>query len=176
MHNRLDSKPKPPYPLKPATKPKGGPAKAMTAIAGFRCKDGIVLCADSELTHPDGVKTQVEKIRAYGNKQSGVCGAIAWAGIEDYARIILDNVSDQWQAIESGELHLSSVLHEVAEAVQKSYVNPNQDEGFRLIACEWRRGTGKTLRLFREPAPVPGVVGSTFLSEGTGSPLVKTAA
>src|SRR5450755_3767591 len=46
----LDRHKKPPYPS-PAKPPQVKRAKAMTIAAGFQCRDGIVLCADRQMSH-----------------------------------------------------------------------------------------------------------------------------
>jgi 20S proteasome alpha/beta subunit len=57
---------RPGLPKKPYTpeKPKG--AKAMTAVIGFPYKDGIMVCADSQLTYPNGTKYTDHKVFAGG--------------------------------------------------------------------------------------------------------------
>jgi hypothetical protein len=41
---------------KPYIRPVRRENKAMTIAVGFRCSDGIVLCADSQITARDGLK------------------------------------------------------------------------------------------------------------------------
>jgi hypothetical protein len=51
---------------KPYIPPQRKGVKAMTIAAGFRCKDGVVLCADTEVTIPGWLKFRGSKIRTGG--------------------------------------------------------------------------------------------------------------
>ena len=63
----IDMYHKPTYPPKPT--PRRTP-KAMTIAAGFKCRDGVLLCADSQITSDQG-KTYQAKIFGI-NKPAGV--------------------------------------------------------------------------------------------------------
>lgn len=143
----------------------------MTAIAGFKCCDGIVVCSDSELTHPDGTKTSVEKIRAYGNSRTAVRAFIAWAGTEDCAKAAFEQLDSRWNGIVAGQFDLGQVMHEIVENISVTYVTRPEDT-FALIAGEWVDGADRPLRLIMEPGIVPGV-GRNIVSEGTGSVFIK---
>ena len=52
----------------------------MTIVAGFRCSDGIVLCADSQMTALDGTKYNAQKIFDYSSSSSEVYAVFAFAG------------------------------------------------------------------------------------------------
>ncbi len=49
--------------------------------AGFRCSDGIILFADTELTYPESLKYQGStKVRIYDDTESGISVALTGAG------------------------------------------------------------------------------------------------
>src|SRR5438105_10475331 len=57
-------------------------ARRMTLIAGFRCTDGFVIAADTEMTH-SSVSVQGHKLFAFDG--NGYSIRIAWAGNEGLA-------------------------------------------------------------------------------------------
>lgn len=143
----------------------------MTAIAGFKCSDGIVICSDSELTHADGTKTTVEKIRTYGNTKTPARAYVAWAGTEDCARAAFERLDTAWSGVLSGQYDLGDVMHEIVRDISETYVVKPED-AFTLICSEYIEGATKPLRLMKEPGIVPGV-GHDLVSDGAGAVFIK---
>jgi hypothetical protein len=169
MRTPIDFHPKPPYPPKPRLK--RGIAKAMTAIAGFRYQDGILLCADSQLTHADGMKTTVEKIKTYGSNRTAVRAAVAGAGTEDCILAGFEQLDSRWPNIVAGQFDFAEVLNGVVKNVSGNYATKPEDD-FALIACEWVEGASKPLRLLQAPSIVPGI-SPNFVSDGSGSVFLR---
>jgi hypothetical protein len=79
----------------------------MTIAAGFRCEEGIVICADREISRPTG-KTMETKIWGanYDNLSVVVTGAGSWA----YLRSAANEVICQEWAHKSKKLKLQEAL------------------------------------------------------------------
>jgi 20S proteasome alpha/beta subunit len=95
----------------------------MTAIAGFRCTDGAILCADSELDY-GLVKRQVNKTRNYASIRTTACAAITGAGDWNDIVSVMDYVQSQWGEIEDGR----SIGEVLATKVLELYERPHSDD------------------------------------------------
>jgi hypothetical protein len=64
----------------------------VTIAAGFHCTDGIVICADTELTVGDRLKLAGEKVWRTGADDLPVAVAITGAGSVPYLRMVRDKI------------------------------------------------------------------------------------
>jgi len=79
-----------PYTLNPLVQsPVPEREKSMTIAAGFRCKDGVILAADSQITLSDGGKTYQSKIFPVNDVEDCY---IAYAGYADFAKELVAEV------------------------------------------------------------------------------------
>lgn len=87
----------------------------MTIAAGFRCVDGILLCADSQYTGAD--KQSRDKIIVY---PAGKCTiSFVLTGDEDYARSGAYDAYQNVLDLAAEDRNISSVREEVMDAVSK---------------------------------------------------------
>ena len=76
----------------PVKKLEGKVGKAMTIVAGFRCDDGVVLAADTEITFDNGTgKTYESKI--FKINELVKCN-LAYTGITDFAKEFVDHLRE----------------------------------------------------------------------------------
>jgi len=70
------------------------PRRNMTLIAGFRCRDGLILCADTQETISGYTKLNTDKIR--GLMYTGGCINVAGAGDADLIEMAVDRLVDHF--------------------------------------------------------------------------------
>jgi 20S proteasome alpha/beta subunit len=64
----------------------------MTIAAAFRCSDGVVLCADSQMTAVnDGMKYNAQKLFSYSTEN--VDSVFAFAGAETFSKMCIERLS-----------------------------------------------------------------------------------
>jgi 20S proteasome alpha/beta subunit len=80
-----------PYPLRPRKNPMGG--KSVTIAAGFRFQGGAIICADSEMTHSQGLKYNQEKIEFIYNDHLSVTAA--GAGDDTFIKMAFHRLGQQ---------------------------------------------------------------------------------
>jgi 20S proteasome alpha/beta subunit len=91
-HPPIDIHQRPQYPAKRELPLR---EKAMTIAAGFLCQDGIVICADQQVTHPDGSKTMEKKVwdETYANLSVVITGADDWMYLKATAERLIGVLS-----------------------------------------------------------------------------------
>src|ERR1035438_3972603 len=94
----------------PRAKAKSG--GRVTAIAGFRCASGVVLCADSELNYGTVVKTHINKITIFGNTAENIRGAVTGAGDWDDVQRVVEYLQSRWPEIAGGKISFEAVAEE----------------------------------------------------------------
>jgi len=88
---QIDNRPRPPY--LPAPTKERCRRTAVTMAAGFRCSDGVILFADTELTYPESLKYQGStKVRTYEDKETDITVALTGAGDWDYLCMAFEKV------------------------------------------------------------------------------------
>lgn len=109
----------------------------MTVGVGFLCSDGVVLCADRQVTSTSGFKHEARKISAHHNQS--YTAIFTYAGIEDEGEIMFRKV---YEAIDRGGLsdysHLT--VRPILERVFKDGFESDYTQGFEsLIGFNFRR-------------------------------------
>jgi hypothetical protein len=89
----------------------------MTIAAGFKCSDGIVLCADSQMTAVDGTKYNAEKILAYSGEN--VNAIFAFAGGEVFSKMCIERLAEC--VLESGVTNVEDKLRNEALLIHQMY-------------------------------------------------------
>jgi hypothetical protein len=112
--------PKPrPFP-RPKT-PRLPDRKAMTIVAGFRCHDGLVLCADTE--HSDGFsKFQRRKIRSFVDQDCVI--RFAGAGHSDYIDMTTEKIMSRLPAKGKSIQAIKDSFEEVVLDIQTHHIQP----------------------------------------------------
>jgi 20S proteasome alpha/beta subunit len=117
----------------------------LTLALAVRCRDGIVVAADSQstlLTAGQWTRLEADKLNVLG-------GRIAWAG------------SGQLGAVQRVELELEAHVREILAAFQVSH-----ELGAREV---FRRVNGVQKQVFAEMVGDPGAGGSSYLFAGYGA-------
>jgi hypothetical protein len=150
-----------PQPLKHTRYPLGLPKeKRMTIAAGFRVKDGILVCADTQYT--GGVKVHQAKVFRYeiGTGQDSCALAFALAGHEVYGKMAIEDCAEEIEKC-LGVRSLRAVKGLLRKAVKKialEYVDSRPDlsdrdaSRFELVIAAWLPHCGG-LNLFRASGP-----------------------
>lgn len=157
----------------------------MTLIAGTKCKDGVVIAADTE--HTDGVvKFQEHKLNVYPSDRVMTCHlselaqspyrvVVAGAGSSDYIKMAADCIRDKIRdcpdrrMVEMCEAVKSSV-RETHENIFK-YWNPDDQNRPSLALCVGLRRGEETKVLRTTDVAVSEVETMSFA--GTGEPLAR---
>lgn len=129
----------------------------MTIAAGFKCTNGIVLCADQEITHADRSHTKEQKIWAKQYERLGVVitGSDNWSYLQTAADRIIKTLSGVETPVDA-ELMIVDTLRAVFEKDisldSRNLTDPPSIEMIIGIA------TGGDFRLFKTSnlAVVPG--------------------
>jgi 20S proteasome alpha/beta subunit len=96
----------------------------MTIAAGFRCVDGVLLAADTEITLAGIGKTHRKKIFAI-HINNGCC--FTYAGTPDFAKE-LEMAADTEAKTKSGEALLQAIRHIHEELMHKHFTAPPKSE------------------------------------------------
>lgn len=157
----------------------------MTLIAGMKCRDGIVIAADTE--HTDGVvKFQEHKLNVYPSERVMACHlsqlaespyrvVVAGAGSSDYIKMAADCIRDK---IQDNSGH---TMVEMCEAVKFSvrdahevifkYWDPDDQNRPRVALCIGLR-SGEEIKVLRTTDVSVSEV-ETMSFAGTGEPLAR---
>lgn len=140
--------------------------KPLTLIAGFRCSDGVVLCADSQLTYPGALKFQESKIRRRLAKSRQIRMAFAYAGINDFSEMCMEEIA---LAIDSttDDAEIRNSINEKCKEIHVQYY-PLYKAPYQLgLELFLAVDIGKTVTLFYIRGPVVARV-HYFRCAGTG--------
>lgn len=119
--------------------------KAMTIIAGFRCKDGVVLTADTEITTDGGTgKTYASKIFSLAPELDCY---MAYTGDTDFAEEFSDYLIQNLKG-KSSQAALAYIKTAYQEFRAKHYTNaPKDEKTWAWILITLRQGD--TIHLYR---------------------------
>jgi hypothetical protein len=134
----------PGYPVK-KTRPQAKAAKAMTIIAGFRCEDGVVLAADTEITLDGGTgKTYQSKIFAVSPELG--CH-LAYTGDSDFAQEFVDHLVHNIGG-KTSQQGLAFIKTAYRDFIEEHYTKaPKGEKTWAWILVTLRHGT--TVHLYR---------------------------
>jgi 20S proteasome alpha/beta subunit len=97
--------------------------KAMTIAAGFKCRDGVILCADSQITLDQGKKYQA---KIFGiNKRAGMY--LVYSGDVLFARELVDALQGAMKE-QIGKSALNEVRRIYKQFHHKHYTQPPKAE------------------------------------------------
>ncbi len=142
--------------------------------AGFRCSDGIVLCADTELTYTDILKYQGSKIRVY--EREGLAAAITGAGDWEYLRMAFEKVLDRIDELPSTLDAIQSDFERIILDIHARHIPlfPREPKpGIDVLLAVRCEGDGLALIRSSDTAIARS---STFELLGTGSLLARSFA
>jgi 20S proteasome alpha/beta subunit len=162
-----------PYTRPPQPKPldiKKERRKPVTLIAGFRCADGVVLCADTQLTYPGALKFPESKIRRILASNNQIRCAFAYTGYDDFSEMCmqeisaaLSNVAPTWEEIRDSIKEKCRNIHIQYYPLYKAPYKL----GLELLMAV---GINDKVRLFQIRGPIVAQV-SRFRCSGAGTYL-----
>jgi hypothetical protein len=115
-HPPFDFRPQPDYPPR---KHKPVRRKAVTIAAGFHCQGGVIICADSEMTHGDALKIGEEKIQFCPGQKATV--VMTGAGHQDFIKMAFEKLAKRLEASPEEGLTSSRVQEIIEEVVLEIY-------------------------------------------------------
>ena len=143
VSKQIDFPSKRPYPQKKLLEPTKRKVKlserekALTLAAGFPCRDGAILCADTEITRAGILKIPGEKILTY--KCDNVSLAVTGAGDWSYVEMTFQKISDKLGQIENPDLtpnEVQEVIEQTLLRVYESFVAVDPESAkFSIIAA-----------------------------------------
>lgn len=172
---QLDRQPFVPFrPEKPYTPPKPrktlSRGKAMTMVAGFACSDGVVLCADTEMTIPGWVKFPGSKIQIYNKLKCRA--AFAFAGDKGFCRMFMDKLIRRIHSAEIEGKNIVTSIEDEALTIHQKFMGEQYEAESALILSLWQGAEGKKRR--RLYSIVQGVVEPVQeVVQGTGKPVTQ---
>ena len=147
--------------------------KSVTMAAGFCCSDGVVLCAETQLTHPEGLKENQSKLRKF---EDGLVVAMTGAGTWDYMEMAFEKITDDLRR--NGTQDLEGLQDAVESNILNIYNNhiaayPYEPKpGFSLIFGTWTNGKPTIIK----SSDTAVSRSDSFVCFGTGAVLGKYVA
>lgn len=144
--------------------------KAMTMVAGFGCKDGVVLCADTEMTMPGWIKFPGSKIRLYPKLKCRA--AFTFAGDKRFCEMFMRKLVVRIHSAENEGIDLLASIEDEALSIHKKFAGEQCEAESALILSLWRGAEGdKKRRLY---SIAGGTVNSeSLVCEGTGTLVTR---
>ena len=116
----------------------------MTLIAGFTCKDGVVMCADTELTMSGWMKYSGSKIRSYNKLR---CHPVfCFSGDERFCNTFISKLAIQISRAESADKPIVKAIEDEAFYIHKRFKGEPYEEDSALILSLIFGGKGKGRR------------------------------
>lgn len=115
----------------------------MTIAAGFRCADGVVLCADTQMTL--GItKFPESKFRFYGSLKCEP--AFVYAGDRDFSVMAIDMISEAISSAEQSGREITEAVRKTLVEIHRKYFplptfKDQEPLYLRALACFWINGT-----------------------------------
>ena len=117
----------------------------MTVAAGFRCRDAIILCADSRLTIPDTFRFD-ENLKMAGYKDETIAATLAGAGDWDYFRMAFEKIKSRLHVNPDAKKALEETVLEVYETHIAALGEPPETRpGFQLLMASRTNDTPMSL-------------------------------
>lgn len=137
----------------------------MTMVAGFACTDGVVLCADTEMTIPGWIKFPGAKIRMYD--QLKCRAAFTFAGDDNFCGMFMNKLILRIHSAEKESRDIVTSIEDEALAIHQKFRGEQYEEESAFILSLWQGAEGKKRR--RLYSITQGVVVSVQkVSQGTG--------
>jgi len=120
---------------KPKQRPLGR-AKSVTLAAGFSCNDGVVICADTEMSIPGFVKYPESKIRVYSKLKTKP--VFTFAGDTNFCGMYMHRIAKTIRDNESKKLgQLEQAILDEARAIHTEYSTDDYEQCSTLIMSLW---------------------------------------
>lgn len=126
----------------------------MTIAAGFRCADGVLICADTQETFPDYLKTYTSKISTFQHEQDYRL-ALSGAGESDIIEMVFQEIVERLRVKQHDSEFVERTIRDVVYDVTAKHVIPFPKEErpwFHLIIAV--QANGARVRLFKTSGSV----------------------
>jgi 20S proteasome alpha/beta subunit len=148
----------------------------MTIAAGFRCSDGMVLCADSQMTASDGIKYNAQKIFSHSENQ--VDAVFAFAGMEVFSKMCIERLAKR--VLASDLDNVEKLLQEEALSIHETYAphataNATEYDLDVLVGVRFTSGVHDGMRLYHIEGPAVSPPIKTFDCIGIGRTAARQA-
>lgn len=121
-NNGLIVSPRQPYPFPRIRKVCGGRVP-MTMAAGFKYADGIMFCADSQITHGETLKTAGAKI-AFNSKASDYSLVTTGAGHMGFLEWFFERIDASLAASDKSVTKAKQIIERALDELYKNHVSP----------------------------------------------------
>jgi hypothetical protein len=138
----------------------------MTIAAGFKCSDGFVLCADTEITYADLYKESRAKLRASRLPNCDLYWAIC--GNVDFVNMLMGKIVEAAGECPDDMQQVRAAIERVCIDVSNAYPNHPQPE-IPLLIHEPKTAN---MRFVKLSGPIVSPV-SDWVCVGTGQPLAS---
>jgi len=122
----------------------------VTMAAGFRCADGVVLCADTEMTIPRWLKYRDSKIRMYGRGKLKCQPVFAFAGDAHFCGMFMDKLARRISGAETKGEPLLPAIADEALLIHQKFARESYENNSRLILSLLGGAEGKRRRYLCE--------------------------
>jgi 20S proteasome alpha/beta subunit len=128
-------------------------AEARTLVIGFRCRDGVILAADTQLTVPGQFKYPESKLRYFNGKTFRAF--FGYAGGADFSKMCIHDLMNRLHKIEVDEAEgnrerfdLREMLKDEAQRIYQRYYSPDDPNSFLSLLIAFQQ-EGKTSMLIK---------------------------
>lgn len=114
------------------------PEKArMTIAAGFHCRDGVILCADTELNYGDSIKVTGSKMQ-YLVRPKEAFVAVTGSGHWNYVQMAFQKIQERWMAAQIEDMDgpkLKDLVEDIVLEIYERHIAfaPDPKPGFSLL-------------------------------------------
>jgi 20S proteasome alpha/beta subunit len=119
----------------------------MTVAIGFQCYDGVLLCADTEISHGQTGKSQESKLHVLSKGSKGHGCACVYAGDVDFMKQVLPSLEGTIRDQEHKQL-VNRLNREWLSIHKKSATRWKRGEEFPFIQMLFAIGTGDGPKLY----------------------------
>jgi hypothetical protein len=149
----------------------------MTIAVGFRCSDGIVLCADSQMTASDGMRYDAEKLLGYSN-DNDISAVFALTGAEVFSKMCIDRLAKR--VLNSNASDVNQDLRDETLRIHQEYApqalaNAGEYDLDVLVGVKFRLQDRDVLGLFHIEGPAVSPPITTFDCIGIGRTVAREA-
>lgn len=133
----VDFHPKPPYPPSPQLAPR---KEAVTIVVGFRCSDGIVICADRQITSEGAFKYHEPKISV--EEFDAFSAVFAYAGLPGLAQEVHAKVTQTLRQA-AAEENIIETVRETTDAILSNMGRLYNELNLQMLigVNSWAEGT-----------------------------------
>jgi len=143
----------------------------MTLAAGFRCDDGVVLCADTEITMPGLIKFPGSKIKSY--QKLNFRPAFALAGNVNFCAMVIQKLLTRISGAGDSAKAVIQALEEEALVIHRTYAGETYEAESSLLMCLFfGRGNQGRRQLFEVEDGLVSPVTEGFI--GAGQIMART--